>query len=125
MVIEFYIPKYVREYRLLSKTVIWLQKQPSAEEAIDKLVANVAETEAKNPPIATRNVKSVAEEQLEICYEQIEALKQLLKYQMQVSENYRQEIKHCNQEIQECNQEMAKFEKELFSRDKTELLSHY
>ena len=48
---------------------------PSAEEAIDKLVANVAETEAKNPPIATRNVKSVAEEQLEICYEQIEALK--------------------------------------------------
>ncbi len=121
MVTRFYIPKYPREFRLLSKTVMWLQKQPNADEAIDKLVAN-AEAEEKNPPLAARHVKSVAEEELEICYEQIETLKQLLKHQMQVSEKYLKEIEHCHQEIQACNQEMAKLQKEFLNRDKTLLL---
>ncbi len=114
MVTRFYIPKYPREFRLLSKSVIWLQKQPNADETIDKLVAN-AEAEEKNPPLAARHVKSVAEEELEICYEQIETLKQLLKHQMQVSEEYLKEI-------QACNQEMAKLQKEFLNRDKTLLL---
>ncbi len=124
MVSRFYIPKYPREFRLLSKTVTWLQKQPNADEVIDKLVAN-AEVEEKNPPLAATHVKSVAEEELEICYEQIETLKQLLKHQMQVSEKYLEEIKHCHQEIQACNQEMAKLQEGLLNRDKAELLSHY
>ena len=121
MVTRFYIPKYPREFRLLSKTVMWLQKQPNADETIDKLVAN-AEVAEKPPPLAARHVKSVAEEELEICYEQIETLKQLLKHQMQVSEKYLKEIEHCHQEIQACNQEMAKLQKEFLNRDRTLLL---
>ena len=124
MVSRFYIPKYPREFRLLSKTVMWLQKQPNADETIDKLVAN-AEAAEKNHPLAARHVKSVAEEELEIGYEQIETLKQLLKHQMQVSAKYLEEIKHCHQEIQACNQEMAKLQQGLLNRDKAELLSHY
>lgn len=112
MVSRFYAPKYPKEFRLLSKTLVWLRNQPNADEALGQLVAN-AKALKKNSPLAVKHGESAADEELEICYEQIETLKQLLKHQTQVAENYLKEIKDLHQEIQACNQEMASLQGRL------------
>ena len=74
MVTTLSVTRYLRQFRLLPKTVIWLEKQPDAAETIEQLVAKT-EAEEQNTFLAGRG-RSVVEEQLEICCEQIETLKQ-------------------------------------------------
>lgn len=105
------VTRFLRQFRLLPKTVIWLQKQPDAAQAIEQLVAK-AEVEEQNALIATRG-RSVAEEELEICYEQIATLKQQLKHQEMESQEYFQEIEYSQQELQDCNQEIVNLQQKL------------
>ena len=98
--------KYLRQFRLLPKTVIWLEKQPDAAETIDCLVIRI-EAEEQNTFLAGRG-RSVVEEQLEICCEQIETLKQELKHQAQLLAEYLQELEWSHGEMQRWNQELIK-----------------
>ena len=106
MVTTLSVTRYLRQFRLLPKTVIWLEKQPDAAETIEQLVAKT-EAEEQNTFIAARG-RSVAEEQLEICCEQIETLKQELKHQEQLSLEYLQELEYSHGEMKQCNQELMK-----------------
>ncbi len=107
------VTRFLRHFKLLPKTVIWLQKQPDAAQAIEQLVAN-AEVEEQNALIAARG-RSVAEEQLEICYEQIATLKKQLKYQEMESQEYLQEIEHSQQELQGYNHEVISLQQKLLN----------
>lgn len=107
------VTRFLRQFRLLPKTVIWLQKQPNAALAIEQLVAK-AEAEEQNALIAARG-RSVAEEELEICYEQIATLKEQLKYQEMESLEYLQEIEHSQQELQGYNQELVNLQQKLLN----------
>lgn len=107
------VTRFLRQFRLLPKTVIWLQKQPNAAFAIEQLVAK-AEAEEQNALIAARG-RSVAEEELEICYEQIATLKEQLKYQEMESLEYLQEIEHSQQELQGYNQELVNLQQKLLN----------
>ena len=104
--------RYLRQFRLLPKTVIWLEKQPDAAETIDCLVTRI-EAEQQNTFLVGRS-RSVAEEQLEICCEQIETLKQELKHQEQLSLEYLQELEYSHGEMKQCNQELMKVQQMFF-----------
>lgn len=99
------VTRFLRQFRLLPKTVIWLQKQPDAALAIEQLVAK-AEAEEQNALIAARD-RSVAEEELEICHEQIVTLKEQLKYQEMECQEYLQELEYSQKELQSYNQEIV------------------
>lgn len=105
--------RFMRQFRLLPKTVIWLQKQPDAALAIDRLVAN-AEAEEKNALIAAK-ARSLDEEQLEICCEQITTLKEQLKYQEMECQECLQEIEYSQQELQSYNQEVVNLQQKLLN----------
>ena len=109
MVTTLSVTRYLRQFRLLPKTVIWLEKQLDAAETIDCLVAKT-EAEEQNAFLAARG-RSGAEEELEVCYEQIETLKQELKHQAQLSDEYLQELEYSHGEIKQCNQELMKVQK--------------
>ena len=98
--------RYLRQFRLLPKTVICKEKQPDAAETIEQLVTRI-EAEEQNTFLAGRG-RSVVEEQLEICCEQIETLKQELKHQAQLSLEYLQELEYSHEQMQECNKELMK-----------------
>lgn len=105
------VTKFLRQFKLLPKTVIWLQKQPDAAQAIEQLVAN-AEAEEQNALIAAKG-RSVEEEELEICYEQITTLKEQLKAQEMECQEYLQEIEYSQQELQNYNQEVVNLRQKL------------
>ncbi len=116
MVTTCSVTRFVRLFRLLPKTVIWLQKQADDAQAIDQLVAK-AEAEEQNVLIIAAIGKSKEDQQLEICYEQIETLKQLLKHQTLVSQKYHQEVKDSHQKIENCNQEIVSLHQRLLNLD--------
>jgi len=107
------VTRFLKQFKLLSKTVIWLQKQPDAAQAIEQLV-DKAEAEEQNALIAASG-KSVDQQDLEICYEQIVTLKEQLKYQEMESQEYLQEIEYSQQELQECNKEIVNLQQRLLN----------
>lgn len=113
------VTRFLRQFRLLPQTVTWLQKQPDAAQAIEQLVAN-AEAEEQNAFIAARG-RSVAEEELEICYEQIVTLKEQIKHEKMESQEYLQEIKYSQQELQNCNQQIVNLHQKLLTLNSGEV----
>lgn len=112
MVTTLSVTRYLKQFRLLPQTVSWLEKQPDAARTIEQLVAR-AEADEQNAFIAARG-RSVAEEELEVCYEQIETLKQELKHQTQLSLEYLQELEYSHGEMQQCNKELMKAHQKFY-----------